>query len=174
MKQRPTHLRMAAIAILIAVAFVAILLPAPLTAEDANYDPLRRLIAPPPAPAAPPPPPYDPMPYYAARGKHEPNDPMAALRNVPVAASNGSGEGLAGLPPGPNLEITVAICSRCHSTQLIAQQRLSPQRWEELWDWMIAEQRMPDFGPVVREQILTYLRTSLSTTPPTASPSIKP
>jgi len=40
---------------------------------------------------------------------------------------------------------------------LVAQQGLTRERWNELIDWMIDEQGMPELEPEERELILDYL-----------------
>ncbi|HBG99715.1 MAG TPA: hypothetical protein DDY29_13690 [Rhodobacteraceae bacterium] len=53
-------------------------------------------------------------------------------------------------------------CTVCHSAQTFAQQRLTDERWAYLWEWMIREQGMPDWGMERRESILAYLTTHFS------------
>lgn len=66
------------------------------------------------------------------------------------------------LPVGPGLEEVYYTCTACHSAQTFAQQRLTDERWAYLWEWMIAEQGMPDWGAERRETILAYLTTHFS------------
>jgi len=66
------------------------------------------------------------------------------------------------LPVGPGMDVTYYSCTACHSSQTFQQMRLTDARWEYLWDWMIAEQGMPDYGEEDREIILTYLQTHFS------------
>lgn len=40
------------------------------------------------------------------------------------------------LPPGPDHDLTLRVCSRCHAPQIIAKQRMSPERWKETVDTM--------------------------------------
>jgi quinoprotein glucose dehydrogenase len=42
------------------------------------------------------------------------------------------------LPPGPGHDLTVRVCSGCHSPDLAATQRLSPQEWNSLVQSMAA------------------------------------
>jgi hypothetical protein len=66
------------------------------------------------------------------------------------------------LPVGPGLEDVYYTCTVCHSAQTFAQQRLTDERWAYLWEWMIREQGMPDWGMERRESILAYLTTHFS------------
>lgn len=71
-------------------------------------------------------------------------------------------EDLDNLPDTAGVEDTYYSCTPCHSAQTFAQQRLTDARWEYLWDWMINEQNMPDYGSEQREIILGYLQTHFS------------
>ena len=66
------------------------------------------------------------------------------------------------LPVSAGMEDTFYACTACHSTQTFAQMRLTDERWAYLWDWMIDEQGMPDYGPELRETILSYLTEHFS------------
>lgn len=69
---------------------------------------------------------------------------------------------LGDLPDAPGAEDTFYLCSACHSIALVKQQRLTDERWNYVWDWMIAEQGMPEQDEATRETILTYLKTYFS------------
>ncbi|WP_202190071.1 hypothetical protein [Ensifer sp. LCM 4579] len=69
---------------------------------------------------------------------------------------------LGGLPEAPGAEDTYYLCSACHSIALVTQQRLTDERWNYLWDWMVREQGMPDQDEETREAILRYLQTHFS------------
>lgn len=69
---------------------------------------------------------------------------------------------LGGLPVGPGAEDTFYLCSACHSISLVTQQRLTDERWDYLWTWMIEEQGMPEQDAETRETILDYLKTHFS------------
>ena len=64
---------------------------------------------------------------------------------------------LASLPEGPGKEETFYACHGCHSFRLVAQQGLSRKRWDEMLDWMVEEQGMPELEGGERELILDYL-----------------
>ena len=66
------------------------------------------------------------------------------------------------LPDAPGMEDTFYSCTACHSTATFSRQRLTDERWAYLWDWMITDQGMADYGPELREIILGYLTTHFS------------
>jgi len=72
--------------------------------------------------------------------------------------------GLPDLPPGPGREAAFYTCSACHSFALVTQQRQTRQGWEELLDWMIAEQGMHPPDPETRALIVGYLADHFGTT----------
>ena len=86
-----------------------------------------------------------------------PETPTAAL-SVPSTPTH--------LPPGPGHDLTVRVCSACHSPDLAANQRLSAQEWNSLVQSMSAR------GAVATDdefnQITDYLARSFprSTPPP--------
>jgi hypothetical protein len=61
------------------------------------------------------------------------------------------------LPEGPGREAVFYTCSACHSLQLVTQQRLSAERWDQLISWMVTENRMPEPTPAIRAVLLEYL-----------------
>lgn len=61
------------------------------------------------------------------------------------------------LVEGKGAEETYYACSASHSEKLIAQQGLTRERWNELIDWMIEEQGMPELDENERNLILDYL-----------------
>jgi hypothetical protein len=109
-------------------------------------------------------------------------DPMAALRLQPtttdpdpmarllVRGQRTSGAVIAGplidpisvLPPGEGRELTATMCNMCHSVNLVRQQRLAPERWDYLWEWMITNQGMPRLPDPQKKQILDYLKANFS------------
>lgn len=64
---------------------------------------------------------------------------------------------LESLPEGPGKDETFYLCHTCHSFRLVRQQRLSRPHWDELLDWMVEEQGMPEIVGEERELILDYL-----------------
>ncbi|MCA1492848.1 cytochrome C-552 [Sinorhizobium alkalisoli] len=93
---------------------------------------------------------YDPM----RRGIGRPTQ-----RGEPAPPGNPE---LGDLPDAPGAEDTYYLCSACHSIALVTQQRLTDERWNYLWDWMVREQGMPDQDEETREAILNYLQTHFS------------
>ena len=71
---------------------------------------------------------------------------------------------LASLPEGPGKEETFYLCHSCHSFFLVRQQRLSRPHWDELLDWMVEEQGMPEIEGEERDLILDYLETTTART----------
>ena len=66
------------------------------------------------------------------------------------------------LPPGPGRELTYGVCSACHSMQIVRQQGMTREQWDETLDWMVEEQGMGELAGQPREQILDYLATVFS------------
>ena len=62
-----------------------------------------------------------------------------------------------GLPKGEGREEVAALCSTCHSLQIIKQQGLDAERWDGLMDWMTEKQGMPALDPEDRTRIVSYL-----------------
>jgi cytochrome c len=62
-----------------------------------------------------------------------------------------------GLPKGEGREEVAALCSACHSLQIVKQQGLDADRWDGLMDWMTEKQGMPALDPEDRTRIVSYL-----------------
>ena len=69
---------------------------------------------------------------------------------------------LGNLPKGAGAEETYYQCIACHSTAIIRQQRLTDERWDYVWDWMVEDQGMFEPDDETRDLILTYLKTHFS------------
>ena len=106
----------------------------------------------------------DPMAALTGRpAGSDPLDPMSAVRARADASEAAEGnEEFGGLPDGEGVEETYYQCVACHSTEIIKQQRLTDQRWDELWIWMVEDQGMFEPDEETKEIILTYLKTNLS------------
>lgn len=63
-------------------------------------------------------------------------------------------------------EETYYTCTACHSEMIIAQQGKTRDGWDEMLDWMIEEQGMPELAAEERETILDYLSTHYNTDRP--------
>ena len=91
---------------------------------------------------------------------------LAILAPVGAAAQLDDEAILASLPDGPGKEEAFYSCHGCHSFFLVRQQRLSRKHWDELFDWMVEEQGMPEIEGEERELILDYLKTNYGKTTP--------
>ena len=76
-----------------------------------------------------------------------------------LATLGHAGEDYAGLPEGPDRDAVYFNCSACHSIQLVTQQNLNRERWEELMDWMVEENGMHPLSPWARNRVVNYLAT---------------
>ena len=86
---------------------------------------------------------------------------LAVVHFLPLSTAL-AGEDYGGLPPGKGRQTTYDACNACHSTMLVAQQRLARDIWEETLDWMVEEQGMDELDHDERAEILDYLSTYLS------------
>jgi hypothetical protein len=90
-------------------------------------------------------------------------DPMAALiATVKSEAEISTNAEFDGLPDGPGAEETYYQCVACHSTGIIKQQRVTDQRWNELWLWMVEAQGMVEPDADTKAVILAYLKQNFS------------
>ena len=67
------------------------------------------------------------------------------------------------LPEGEGRDETFGLCSGCHSIKLVVQQGLPRWRWDELLDWMVADQGMAEVDAETRKIVLDYLDKHLNT-----------
>lgn len=106
----------------------------------------------------------DPMQALAGRpAAGNVMDPMTTLTATakPEAETTGNAE-FDGLPDGPGAEETYYQCVACHSTGIIKQQRVTDQRWDELWVWMVDKQGMVEPDAETKAVILAYLKQNFS------------
>jgi hypothetical protein len=94
-------------------------------------------------------------------------DPMRPGLGMPATTPESSGAAVPNpefenLPDTAGVEDTFYMCSACHSTAIIKQQKISDARWNYLWTWMIEEQGMADPGEETEETILGYLKEHFS------------
>ncbi len=66
-----------------------------------------------------------------------------------------------GLPLDGGREEVEIYCSACHSLRLVAQQGMTKEDWDELFDWMIEEQEMEEIPAEDRKLALDYLAKHL-------------
>lgn len=96
--------------------------------------------------------------------------PAAAVQQPAAAAQAAAPAAGASdlLPPGPGRELTVRVCSGCHSANMVATQHLSPA------DWTNVVQVMSSRGAVATDdelsQIAAYLARSFPIQPGAAAP----
>lgn len=64
------------------------------------------------------------------------------------------------------VEDTYYVCTGCHSEMIVAQQGKTRAGWDELLDWMIEEQGMPELDESERDVILDYLAEHYNTDRP--------
>ncbi|MFM9941192.1 MAG: hypothetical protein ACKVP7_17050 [Hyphomicrobiaceae bacterium] len=62
-------------------------------------------------------------------------------------------------PPGPHRDDAFYACVACHSFKIVAQQRMSRDRWDESLDWMVKRHGMPKLDDSDRRKVLDYLAT---------------
>src|SRR5690554_1212685 len=63
------------------------------------------------------------------------------------------------LPPGEGVDEVYYACIACHSLRTVTNGGYSRAVWDELLDWMVAEQGMVEPEPELREVLLEYLST---------------
>lgn len=61
------------------------------------------------------------------------------------------------LKVAPGVEETYYACTACHSEMIVAQQGLTRQHWDDLFEWMVDEQGMSEIDEPDRSLILDYL-----------------
>jgi len=69
-------------------------------------------------------------------------------------------------PPGDGRDAVFDACIACHSTMLVAQQRLARDIWDETLEWMVEEQGMDELTDDEHQEILDYLSRYLSADTP--------
>lgn len=72
-------------------------------------------------------------------------------------------------PDGDGRQQTYALCSPCHSFDLVAQQGMSRDRWDETLHWMTEKQGMGDLPPTLRDTVLDYLAEAFPENQPRTS-----
>ena len=88
---------------------------------------------------------------------------LAAAAGWGLAAPAGlAAEDYGGLPAGSDRDAVYFNCTACHSIQLVTQQRMSRDRWDELMDWMVEENGMHPLSAWARTRIVNYLASHFS------------
>ena len=64
------------------------------------------------------------------------------------------------------VEETYYNCIACHSERIVAQQGLTREGWDELLDWMVEEQGMPELDAETNVIVLDYLSNYYNTDRP--------
>lgn len=62
-----------------------------------------------------------------------------------------------GLIKDENIYLVVGLCTGCHSSKIITQNRGNEDRWQEIIAWMLKEQGMPELDPEMKKKIIHYL-----------------
>jgi len=62
-----------------------------------------------------------------------------------------------GLEPGNGREVVWAVCTQCHTAEIITASHMSRETWDTTITWMQETQGMGELEPDVRELILDYL-----------------
>lgn len=66
-------------------------------------------------------------------------------------------EAFGGLAPHKGRETVFGICTQCHSTAIILQNRMTRERWDTTITWMQEKQGLHYLPPETRNEILDYL-----------------
>ena len=66
----------------------------------------------------------------------------------------------------PGVEATYYACPACHSEMIVAQQGLTRDEWDEMFEWMVEEQGMSEIEEPDRTEILDYLAAHYNTDRP--------
>ncbi|WP_424987119.1 c-type cytochrome [Microbulbifer sp. S227A] len=66
----------------------------------------------------------------------------------------------------PGVETTYYACTACHSEMIVAQQGLTRDEWDEMFEWMVDEQGMDELEEPDRGEILDYLAAHYNTDRP--------
>lgn len=62
-----------------------------------------------------------------------------------------------GLEPGEGREVVWAVCTQCHTEEIILASHMSRETWDTTITWMQETQGMGDLEPDIRGLILDYL-----------------
>ncbi|MDX5361786.1 MAG: hypothetical protein LPL00_09990 [Alphaproteobacteria bacterium] len=103
-------------------------------------------------------------PMGAPRTGFNPLMPGGGASAQPTTSKSGVplNEEFGNLPDAPGMEETFYTCTACHSTAIIKQQHVTDARWDDLWQWMINTQGMPETDEETKKIVLDYLKTHFS------------
>jgi len=104
----------------------------------------------------------NPMAIPNPMGIPNPMAPTQSNAANPTESEYETSAEFGGLPVSEGVDTTYYLCTACHSVQTFAQLRVTDERWEYLWDWMIKEQGMADYGEENKEIILSYVKRHFS------------
>ncbi len=65
-------------------------------------------------------------------------------------------------PQGELAEEVGWFCQACHSLQIVTQQGLTRSSWDDVLDWMVEDQGMPELDPETRARYLDFLAENFS------------
>lgn len=85
---------------------------------------------------------------------------------VPAAGDAGREYEFGILFDAPGVEATYYACTACHSEMIVAQQGLTRDEWDEMFEWMVEEQGMSEIDEPDRTEILDYLAAHYNTDRP--------
>jgi hypothetical protein len=63
-------------------------------------------------------------------------------------------------PDGPHRDEVFYMCTACHSSRLVRNQRMSRERWDATLSWMSERHGMPELEGEERARFLDYLTAS--------------
>ncbi len=84
-------------------------------------------------------------------------DPLIKRSAVTRGSKFDAADDYWGLPRTAGYEEVAAYCAGCHSLAIVMQQRVTPERWEYLLNWMVEKQNMPPLETDERALIKAYL-----------------
>ena len=89
-------------------------------------------------------------------------DPRIKRSNVARGSVFDPADDYWGLPRTAGYEEVAAYCAGCHSLAIVMQQRVTPERWQYLLQWMVEKQGMQPMEPAEAELVLGYLNDHFS------------
>jgi mono/diheme cytochrome c family protein len=89
---------------------------------------------------------------------------LIALAGLTAGAQTASGpsDEHAALPAGPGRELTIRVCSQCHSPDMAADEQLDPAGWKSLVDQMAGKGAVATDAEL--DEIVRYLANAFPST----------